>query len=328
MIQVQGLTKRYGERLAIEDVSFEVASGEILGFLGPNGAGKTTTMRILTGYLPPSAGTARIEGFDVQGEADEVKKRVGYLPEFPPLYPELLVGEYLDYVAALKGVPSAKRKEAVRRVAERCGIADVTGRLINNLSKGYRQRVGIAQALVHDPKVIVLDEPTSGLDPNQIQEVRNLIREAAKDRTVILSTHILQEVEALCHKVAIINHGKIVAVNRPEALSEQAGGGGRLRIRTARPPADETAFLRELSGIAGVSQAQAVTPGGGRHFEIRVGGALESREQVASLVVGKGLGLLEMRDEGARLEEVFHQLTAGEKVSSSTNGPASQGGAA
>ncbi len=318
MIQVEGLSKRFGERMAIENVSFEVAGGEILGFLGPNGAGKTTTMRILTGYLAPSAGRATVDGFDVLQEPMKVKARVGYLPEFPPLYTELLVDEYLHYVAALKGVPSGERSSAVERVARRCGIADVRRRLINNLSKGYRQRVGLAQALIHDPKVVILDEPTSGLDPNQIQEVRALIREIAKDRTVILSTHILTEVENLCDKVAIINEGKIVAVGPPQVLSAGAGGEQRVRLRLARAPArsDLEGALGQVPGFAGVL---AAAPSDGKTFEVRLSvppaGTPDAREQLAALVVQKGWGLLEMRDEGSRLENVFHRLTQGEKAS-------------
>ncbi|MCB0220302.1 MAG: ATP-binding cassette domain-containing protein [Chrysiogenetes bacterium] len=309
MIEAAGLTKRFGEHLAIQDVTFRVENGEIMGFLGPNGAGKSTTMRILTGYLPPSAGTASIDGFDVLEHPMEVKRRVGYLPEQPPLYTELLVDEYLSYVADLKGVPARERKAAVGRAADRCGLSSVRRRLIANLSKGFRQRVGLAQALIHDPKVVVLDEPTSGLDPKQIQEVRALIREVAADKTVILSTHILQEVEALCDKVAIINKGRIVAVDSPESLSEKAGAAGRLRIRIARPPAEEAAFKAEVAKIDGVLSAEGVAPGDGHHFSVHVGAAPEIREKVSSLVVEKGWGLLEMRDEGTRLEEVFLQLT-------------------
>lgn len=309
MIEAAGLTKRFGEHLAIQDVTFRVENGEIMGFLGPNGAGKSTTMRILTGYLPPSAGTASIDGFDVLEHPMEVKRRVGYLPEQPPLYTELLVDEYLAYVADLKGVPARERKAAVARAADRCGLSSVRRRLIANLSKGFRQRVGLAQALIHDPKVVVLDEPTSGLDPKQIQEVRALIREVAADKTVILSTHILQEVEALCDKVAIINKGRIVAVDSPESLSEKAGAAGRLRIRIARPPAEEAAFKAEVAKIDGVLSAEGVAPGDGHHFSVHVGTAPEIREKVSSLVVEKGWGLLEMRDEGTRLEEVFLQLT-------------------
>lgn len=309
MIEAVGLTKRYGERLAIQDVSFRVEQGEILGFLGPNGAGKSTTMRILTGYLPPSAGSATIDGFDVLEQPMDVKRRVGYLPEQPPLYTELLVDEYLGYVADLKGVPGSGRKAAIAKVADRCGLNEVRRRLIANLSKGFRQRVGLAQALIHDPQVVVLDEPTSGLDPKQIQEVRALIREVAADKTVILSTHILPEVEALCDKVAIINQGRIVAVDNPEALSEKAGASGRLRLRLARSPQGEAAFGEVVSKIDGVLRAEPAAPGDGKHFSVHVGASPEIREKISSLVVEKGWGLLEMRDEGTRLEETFLALT-------------------
>lgn len=310
MIEVQGLTKRFGERLAIEGVSFEVQDGEILGFLGPNGAGKTTTMRILTGYMPPSEGTARLEGFDVLENPGEVKRRVGYLPETPPLYTELLVSEYLHYVASLKGVTSGGRAAAVDRVVGRCGLSDVRNRLIANLSKGYRQRVGLAQALIHDPRVVILDEPTSGLDPNQIHEVRNLIRETARDRTVILSTHILSEVEALCDKVAIINEGRIVAVDKPEALSaRERGAGTRLRLRVARAPNGGADVKAALAGVSGVSGVEQVAPEDGCHFEIHAGSDPVIREHIAARAVEKGYGLLELREEGARLEDVFLRLT-------------------
>ncbi len=210
MIEVSNLTKRYGERAAVEAISFKAERGQIVGFLGPNGAGKTTTMRMLTGFLPPSSGSATVAGFDISTQADEVRRRIGYLPETPPLYPEMTVRSYLTFVARLKGVARGKLREACDRAIERTGLTDVHGRLLRHLSKGYRQRVGLAQAIVHDPEVLILDEPTVGLDPRQIIEIRSLVRELRGDRTVILSTHILPEVAQTCDKVVIINEGRIV----------------------------------------------------------------------------------------------------------------------
>lgn len=312
MIRVEGITKRFGDRLALENVSFEVEQGEIMGFLGPNGAGKTTTMRIITGYLPPSEGRVTVDGFDILEQPREVKRRVGYLPEVPPLYNELLVDEYLDYAAALRGVPRNRRAERVKWAAERCGLVDVRRRLINNLSKGYRQRVGLAQALVHDPHVVILDEPTAGLDPNQIQDFRALLREVAQERTVILSTHILPEVEAVCNKVAIINRGKIIAVDRPENLTAGTTPQRRMRLRIARPPAVAD-LEREFGAVDGIRKVSAA----GEHlFDVELGGEPEARERLAAAVVEKGWGLLEMREESARLEDVFHRLTVEQAAAS------------
>ena len=224
MIEVEGLTKRYGSFTAVDDITFKVEKGQVLGFLGPNGAGKTTTMRILTCYLPPTSGTARVAGFDVQAEPMEVKKRIGYLPESPPVYNDMTVREYVTFCAQLKGVAAAKRKEAVDTAIERCGLPDRRSQLIGTLSKGYRQRVGLAQALVHDPPVLILDEPTIGLDPAQIIEIRELIRDLAGDHTVILSTHILPEVGITCQAVAIIHEGRLRLVDTLANLSRGETG--------------------------------------------------------------------------------------------------------
>lgn len=235
MIEVRGLSKQYGSFTAVDDISFTVPAGQILGFLGPNGAGKTTTMRILTCYLPPTAGTALIAGFDVQEQSMEVRKRIGYLPETPPLYNDMTVREYVDFCAQLKAVPKRKRKSAVELSMERCGLEDREGQLIGTLSKGYRQRTGLAQALVHDPQVLILDEPTIGLDPAQIIEIRELIKQLAGDHTVILSTHILPEVSVTCQAVAIIHQGKICAADSLENLTH------------ARNETLEEIFLRVIS---------------------------------------------------------------------------------
>src|SRR5687767_7405348 len=238
MIEVVNLTKRYGRHTAVDGISFRVNRGEILGFLGPNGAGKTTTMRILTCFLPATEGTARVAGFDVFNQPMEVKRRIGYLPENPPLYNEMTVDSYLDFVARIKGVDSGDRKKRIGEVKEKVSIQEYSGTLIKNLSKGYKQRVGLAQALVHDPEVLILDEPTVGLDPNQIIEVRQLIKALGGDRTIILSTHILPEVSMVCNKVVIINRGSVVAVDTPEALTRRVGRADRVAI-AVRGPAHE-----------------------------------------------------------------------------------------
>ncbi len=257
MIEVSELTKRYGDRTAVEGISFRAARGQIVGFLGPNGAGKTTTMRILTGVLPPSSGTASVAGFDVVTQADEVRRRIGYLPENPPLYPEMTVSAYLAFVARLKGVARGELRGACERALERTGLADVRGRLLRHLSKGYRQRVGLAQAIVHDPEVLILDEPTIGLDPRQIIEIRALVRELRGDRTVILSTHILPEVAQTCDKVVIINEGRIVCEDDLAHL-------------TATAPLEEI-FMRLLAadarereaGLTRSAAAEVEAPGAG-----------------------------------------------------------------
>src|ERR1700749_2911482 len=233
MITVKGLTKRYGRTTAVDHISFQVEKGQIVGFLGPNGAGKTTTMRILTCFLPPSEGTAKVAGFDVLEQPLEVKKRIGYLPETPPVYQEMEVGEYLTFVGKLKGMGGASLANRVNEVAERCSVADVRDKLIGKLSKGYRQRVGLAQAIIHNPDVLILDEPTAGLDPKQINETRDLIKSLAGDHTIILSTHILPEVEQICEQVIIINKGKLVASDSVNNLQNRARGAEQLFIEIA-----------------------------------------------------------------------------------------------
>jgi len=240
MINVQNLTKRYGDLTAIEDVTFNVQKGEILAFLGPNGAGKTTTMRILTCFLPATSGTASVAGYDIFEQPQEVKKHIGYLPESPPLYTEMTVTEYLRFVSKIKGIERRDRTQALTRVLERCALTEVRHRLIGNLSRGYRQRVGLAQALIHSPEVLILDEPTTGLDPKQIIEMREVIKELAGQHTVILSTHILPEATAVCQRVVIIHKGRIVAVDTPDTLSAQLRRSEKIRL-TLRTPSPETA---------------------------------------------------------------------------------------
>ena len=309
MIEVRGLTKYYGDTLALDGVSFEVKKGEIVGFLGPNGAGKTTTMRILTGYLPPSEGSASIGGFDVVGDSLQARRRVGYLPETVPLYREMSVEGYLDFVTSIrcgKGTSKHERWDAIDRVLEVCDIEDVRDRQIEKLSKGYRQRVGLAQALVHDPDVLVLDEPTIGLDPRQILGVRELIKSLGGERTVILSTHILPEASQLCQRVLIINQGRIVAEDTPERLTASLQGGMRLRLRIASPPDDAKAQLMTIDGVNIVDVLDTAT------FEVSCDARADKRQEVAALVVNRGWGLLELTPLAMSLEEIFLQLTTDE----------------
>jgi len=311
LIEVESLTKVFGQKSAVDHVSFKVEKGEILGFLGPNGAGKTTTMRMLTGYLPATGGKARIDGFDVAEQSMEVRKRIGYLPEVPPLYTEMTVESYLDFVARIKGVPAAERTERINRAMEMTHLTDRRRDLIRHLSRGYRQRVGIAQAVVHDPDVLILDEPTAGLDPKQIIEVRQLIKGLAGTHTIILSTHILPEVSMTCDRVLIINHGKIVAEDTPENLTTQLRGGERLRLLVG---ADEAGLRQALEPIDGVREI-AATPlrdGGRLSVVVEVSPEHDVRSQVAARIVQGGFDLYELRSERMSLEEIFLQLTTEE----------------
>jgi ABC-2 type transport system ATP-binding protein len=311
LIEVDNLTKVYGVRPAVDHVSFEVKKGEILGFLGPNGAGKTTTMRMLTGYLPATSGKARIDGFDVADQSMEVRKRIGYLPEVPPLYTDMTIDSYLDFVARIKRVPPAQRSERVSKAMELAHLTDRRQELIHRLSRGYRQRVGLAQALVHDPDVLILDEPTAGLDPKQIIEVRRLIKGLAGAHTILLSTHILPEVSMTCDRVLIINHGKIVAEDTPENLTTQLRGGERLRLLVK---AEESALRAALGGVDGVKEI-AVTPVGTEgqlSAVVDLEPGRDVRSQIAARVVGSGFELYELRSERMSLEEIFLQLTTEE----------------
>jgi ABC-2 type transport system ATP-binding protein len=301
MIEVQGLTKHYGAVLALDNVSFQVAKGEILGFLGPNGAGKTTTMRILTGFMPPSDGVVRVAGYDVFRDSLEARRRTGYMPETTALYNEMSVRGYLHFMASIRGV--RQRQSAVDRVVEACGIGDVRDTLIGKLSKGYRQRVGLAQALVHDPEVLVLDEPTIGLDPRQILSVRQLIKSLGGAHTIILSTHILPEASQVCQRVLIINRGRIVAEDTPERLTATLQGGVRVRMQVANPPDDAA---RQLGAIEGVSTVQALD---NSTYDVTCDASRDLRPDLASLAVGRGWGLLELRALTMSLEEIFLQLT-------------------
>ena len=310
MIEVQHLTKRYGRVTAVEDVSFRVERGEILGFLGPNGAGKTTTMRILTGYMPATEGKAIVAGFDVFDEPIEAKRRTGYLPETPPLYPDMTVAEYLSFVAKIKGVPSAGRGDRIRAVMDRTRIADMANRQCSKLSKGYRQRVGLAQAIIHNPDVLILDEPTAGLDPKQIIETRQLIKELAGDHTIILSTHILPEVSQTCQRVVIINKGHVVAVDTPDNLTARLRGSETMYVQVDANGADALAALRRVPGVTRVAESdrRGATVG----YEVESQHGQDVRRELARTVVNSGWGLLEMRPMRMSLEEVFLSLTTEE----------------
>ncbi len=306
MIQVQNLTKYYGHQAAIRDVNFHVDQGEILGFLGPNGAGKTTTMRILTAYMPPSEGAARVGGYDVFADSLEVRQRVGYLPESVPLYNDMTVWGYLDFVASLRKVDNRARR--VRDVLGKINLEDQAKTLIGKLSKGLRQRVGIAQAIVHNPQVLILDEPTIGLDPQQIIEVRRLIKELGGQHTVILSTHILSEAEQICNRVLIINKGRIVAEDTPARLIARLEGSERVRLQTAQAPAGAVEILQSRAEVSKVSMIRPNT------FEIECAKGYDCRPSLAQVVVEKGWDLLELQAIDISLEDIFLKLIANQEA--------------
>ncbi len=319
MIEVQHLTKRYGRLTAVEDVSFRVERGEILGFLGPNGAGKTTTMRILTGYMPATEGKAVVAGFDVFDQPIDAKRRTGYLPETPPLYPDMTVAEYLAFVARIKGVPSADRKQRISTVMERTRVVDVGDRLCARLSKGYKQRVGLAQALIHNPDVLILDEPTAGLDPKQIIETRELIKELAGDHTIILSTHILPEVSQTCQRVVIINKGRVVAEDTPDNLTARLRGSETMYLQIDAEGADASDALARVAGVRRVAEADRRD--GVVAYEIDSETGRDVRRDLARTVIASGWGLLEMRPMRMSLEDVFLSLTTEEAPTSSVEEP-------
>jgi ABC-2 type transport system ATP-binding protein len=311
MIEVSDLTKRYGDITAIDRVSFKVEQGEILGFLGPNGAGKSTTMRLLTGALGASSGRALIDGFEISEKPREAKKRFGYLPEIPPVYPEMTVTSYVEYAAQLHGVDRRQRRAAVARALEQCGLTNVAHRLVGHLSKGYQQRVGLAQALVHEPPVLILDEPTVGLDPNQITEVRKLIKSLGGKHTIILSTHILPEVQMTCQRVVIINKGRIVAQDTYENLSSQVQKNDRIALVVRRPAPDALDLMRRIDGVQSASLEPASAAGEARYI-IQGERGIDFREELGRLAVQHGWGLLELSRVAVSLEEVFRELTTEE----------------
>jgi ABC-2 type transport system ATP-binding protein len=307
VIEVQHLTKRYGRVTAVEDVSFRVERGEILGFLGPNGAGKTTTMRILTGYMPATEGKAFVAGFDVFEQPIEAKRRTGYLPETPPLYPDMTVLEYLAFVAKIKGVPPADQRQRVRQVMERTHVVDMANRLCSKLSKGYKQRVGLAQSIIHNPDVLILDEPTAGLDPKQQSETRLLIKELSGEHTIVLSSHLLHEVSQLCQRVVIINKGRVVAVDTPENLTAQMRGAATMYVQVDADGSDAGAALSRVPGVTKVTESD-------RHerlvgYEVTSERGRDVRRELARAIVASGWGLVELRPARVSLEDVFLTLT-------------------
>jgi len=310
VIEVQHLTKRYGRVTAVDDVSFRVERGEILGFLGPNGAGKTTTMRILTGYIPATEGHATVAGYDVFTHPTDAKRRTGYLPETPPLYPDMTVREYLEFVARIKGVPANERKARIDGVMQRTRVADMAARHCGKLSKGYRQRVGLAQAILHNPDVLILDEPTAGLDPKQIIETRELIRSLAGDHTIVLSTHILPEVSQTCQRVVIINHGRVVAVDTPQNLTARLKGSETIYVQVDAPGADVATVLARVPGVMRVAPADQRHDAGA--YEVESERGRDVRRDLARDVVTRGWGLLELRPMRMSLEDVFLQVTTEE----------------
>ncbi|MBI1824594.1 MAG: ATP-binding cassette domain-containing protein [Nitrospirae bacterium] len=308
MIEVKQLTKLYGTVKAVDNVSFNVNKGEIVAFLGPNGAGKSTTMRIITGFIPATTGTARVAGFDVFDDPLEVKKRIGYLPESPPLYPDMTVSEYLLFVARIKQVPSQNLFSSIQNVMDQCNLGTVRGRLIKKLSKGFQQRVGLAQALIHDPEVLILDEPTVGLDPHQIIEIRELIRALAGNHTIILSTHILPEATALCQRVLIINEGRLVAEDSPEKLSANLRKTDKVNLTLRR---GNEKIVESLQAISGMLSVAHILTGEDGVWEVTAEYPIGSdlREEIARTVIENGGGLLEMKSQTLTLEDIFLKLT-------------------
>lgn len=312
MIQVEKVTKSYGSTHAVKDLSFSVDRGEIVGFLGPNGAGKTTTMRILTGFLPPTAGSARVAGFEVAEHPIEVKRRIGYLPENPPVYTEMQVDDYLDFVARIKGIASADIPSRVDSVLDRVSIGHVRSKLIGKLSKGYRQRVGLAQALIHSPDVLILDEPTVGLDPKQIIEIRGLIQSLAGEHTIMLSTHILSEVASTCSRIIILNEGRIEASDSPESLTARMQGGNAVELKISGPDEEISARLSSVPGVRHVTPGEAKPPG--RIWVVEAESQQRLHAELAKAVVHAGWELHSLRSTGMSLEDIFLKLTASERT--------------
>jgi ABC-2 type transport system ATP-binding protein len=308
-INVSNLTKYYGNNLAVDNISFEVSRGEILGFLGPNGAGKTTTMKIVTTYMPPTSGTVKVDGLDVEEKSLEVRKKIGYLPELNPLYNDMTATEYLDYVAALDGIPQDKIRKRRNEMINVCGLENMRDREIGALSKGYRQRVGLAQAMINDPEIIILDEPTSGLDPNQIIEIRNLIKKLGKQKTVILSTHILSEVQATCSRVIIINKGKIVADGAVEELQSRARGESVVTLEV-KNNVDRNSLSGQLRSCRGVTKVEfARETDGSFIFNVYGEKGVDLREYISNKVIEQHAVLLSMQAKQSTLEDVFRELT-------------------
>jgi ABC-2 type transport system ATP-binding protein len=311
VIEVQNVTKRYGPFTAVNDVSFRVESGQILGFLGPNGAGKTTTMRILTGCIPATEGRAAVAGFDVFEQAVEAKRRTGYLPETPPLYPDMTVREYLTFAARINAIGSSSRRERVNSAMSRTNVEDVADRHCGKLSKGYRQRVGLAQAILHNPDVLILDEPTAGLDPKQIIETRELIKNLAGDHTIILSTHILPEVAQTCQSVVIINKGQVVAVDTPDNLTSRLQGSETIKVELDTQGADPLPAVSSIPGVTNVAITQSNDTS--QVLDVQSDQSSDVRRQLASTIVSNGWGLLELTPIRMSLEDIFLELTTSEE---------------
>jgi ABC-2 type transport system ATP-binding protein len=321
MIEVESLTKDYGPTRAVDQVTFNVRKGEVLGFLGPNGAGKSTTMKILTCFLAPTSGRAKVAGFDVFDDSLEVRRRIGYLPEDTPIYRDMTVLEYLQFAAEMRGMPRDRSESRIHEIGGRCGLQEVAGKLVGELSKGYRQRLGLAQAMLHDPDILILDEPTSGLDPNQIVEIRSLIKEIGREKTVILSTHILPEVQATCSRIVIISGGKLVADGTPDSLRAQEHGG-RYKVTVhangaafRNPEVSQEAIRKSLASVGGVSTCELV-PGEDGAFTFGIGSATNDdlRPHLFRTVVENRWTLLELHRESASLEDVFRHLTTQEEA--------------
>ncbi len=310
MIQATGLTHYYGPNPAIEDVNFGVNRGEILGFLGPNGAGKTTTMRILTGFMPPTRGKVTLDGYDVVEQSLEVRRRVGYLPETVPLYTDMTVTSYLKYMGTLRGMPSRNIKRRIEEVIDVCRLDDYRSSLIAKLSKGFRQRVGIAQAILHEPDVLVLDEPTIGIDPIQVVETRSLIKNLGNQQTVVLSSHILPEVSMICERVLIIHEGRIVAEDTPANLAERLQGTDLLEVEIGGPPEEVTPAIREIEGVASVRHRSHANR---EVYTVRLLQGAEVRDDISRAVIARGWSLLSMQSVGMTLEEIFLRLTTDEE---------------
>jgi ABC-2 type transport system ATP-binding protein len=310
MIELSQVTKSYSGVKAVDNISLSIPSGQILGFLGPNGAGKTTTMRMITCYMPPTSGKIVVDGLDTEEQSLEVRRKIGYLPEMAPVYQDMNVVDYLDYVADLRHVEDDARPKRIKSVIERCGLGDVLSKYVGQLSKGYRQRVGLAQAILHDPEMLILDEPTAGLDPNQIAEIRMLIKELGREKTVILSTHILSEVQATCSRIVIINQGRIVADDTPQGLQASAQGHSVLLATVKKGAADVVSKARTISGVENVRQVPA---DGDIRVRIETAAGRDVREDLFHLAVKEDWVLLEMQTEVHSLEDVFHRLTVEEK---------------
>ncbi|HZJ57851.1 MAG TPA: ABC transporter ATP-binding protein [Clostridia bacterium] len=313
MIEIQNVTKRFGQHLAVDNLDFTVNEGEILGFLGPNGAGKSTTMNIITGYISATEGTVTVDGYDILDNPEEVKKRIGYMPEFPPLYVDMTVREYLDFVFEIKKVDDKDKKQDMDRILELVRITDVRDRLIKNLSKGYKQRVGLAQALVGNPQVLVLDEPTVGLDPKQIIEIRNLIKQLGKKHTIILSSHILPEVSAVCQRLVIINKGRIVASDTPDNLSKRLGDSSKMSLRIAASERQAVKVLKDVAGVKYV-EAQGIMEPDTIDVWVEAEKDIDVRRPLFNALSRAGYPILQMKSMDLTLEDIFLQVTTQEKV--------------